>query len=114
MFLLLLNELYIFFHLKSHPKLYDGTFNDQKVKRKGSQAKKRTNTYIAESIVPNTLKVSNAQGCKFLTDLSFTFYLPKLGHFEPLATLGFIFELFDSFKLFKMETKTIQKGDRKK
>lgn len=54
---------------------------------------------------------SDAQGCKLLTDLSFTFYLPKLGHLKPLATLGFIFELFDSFKLFKMEQDN-QMGDR--
>jgi hypothetical protein len=52
---------------------------------------------------------SDAQGCKLLTDLSFTFYLPKLGSLEPLAALGFIFELFNSFKLFKMETKTIRR-----
>lgn len=50
-------------------------------------------------------KVSETQGCKLFTDLSFTFHLSKLGRLEPLATLGFIFELFNSFKLLKMETR---------
>jgi len=62
-----------------------------KSKEKGSQAKKKQQKAYS--------KVSDDQGCKLLTDLSFTFYLPNLGHLEPLATLGFIFELFDSFKL---------------
>ena len=72
-----------------------------KSKEKGSQAKKKKHKQKA---LCQYYKVSEAQGCKLLTDLNFTFYLPKLGRLEPLATLGFIFELFNSFKLFKMKT----------
>jgi hypothetical protein len=71
-----------------------------KVKRKEGEQK---NNNIDRA---NTSKNSQAQGCELLTDLSLSFYFPKLGHLKSLTTFGFIFELFDGFKLY-----TSQKGD---
>lgn len=91
----LLHELYLCIFSPPIPN-YDG-LRQPTVKRREVEKKEKKDA--EENIVLILQKNSQFQGCELLTDLNFSVYLSKLGHLKPLATLGFIFELFDSFKL---------------